>query len=374
MVPSYQNLSTIIPVDLPLSIDTVFHPVHDNSTDFVKCIPLQENRYMVVAGDVSGHSPESIQVAARFHNLIEKIQEEGISPLAVCKSFNEYLATQWNNNHEGDLSASITSLAASFIIFDLASNSIQLLSSGFPSPTLHTSHMAPMVNLGNASMPMGWFDPFEPYAHSTTFPAEGILYLWSNGLISHARKMDIHPLSLAILLLQTKDESDTPFLKEQPDDILLIKISWPKLDMKVSTLPLFEANYAGNTKDDIDMFQATWRKSIQAILPSLHKEKLNKILLCTREAILNALSHGCSLQNYLFSSMQMCISADMNSIFVRIQDEGTGFDPDSPSLQLARGLEDHVPLGLIIIKSLASWVEFSNNGSCLLLSFHLDKI
>jgi len=70
----------------------------------------------------------------------------------------------------------------------------------------------------------------------------------------------------------------------------------------------------------------------------------------------------------------MCISADMNSIFVRIQDEGTGFDPDSPSLQLARGLEDHVPLGLIIIKSLASWVEFSNNGSCLLLSFHLDKI
>jgi serine/threonine-protein kinase RsbW len=90
------------------------------------------------------------------------------------------------------------------------------------------------------------------------------------------------------------------------------------------------------------------------------------VRLALEEAIVNGLRHGnggdpsrCVLVRYRVTP---------EAVLAEVEDEGPGFDPDGvPDATLAENREKTSGRGLLLLRSLMSWVQFSERGNCVTL-------
>lgn len=351
------------------SLKSFFAPAREAGGDFINFHTLSEEELLIIVGDVSGHDMKSSFVASYFQGVASGMLKAKSKMEKIAEVCNEFLVEQWNTGKE-ELNSTMLSIAVSFLKINTKKRELVIQSHGCPLPFFYLNEKDEMKLMGSSSSPLGWFETLDVQKEVYAIPENGICYMWSDGLDDQASKMGISAITLAYMMLRVSvsREDAKAILGGQLDDIAIIEITWPK--NRSGPLPIFHQRYAGHLHFRIDDYQMLWKNSLQLVFPDITKDRMNQILLCTREALLNALIHGCNASAHSYSTVQMSVSADCGTLYVCVYDQGSGFD-----FQKLRNLvevdpeSEHLSLGQVIIKNLASYYEYHNNGSSILLRF-----
>jgi anti-sigma regulatory factor (Ser/Thr protein kinase) len=219
---------------------------------------------------------------------------------------------------------------------------------------------------------LGWFpdlpcrDVVQPISNG------GAFCLWTDGLEQVAEKNGVSELSLACALQAAKGRGqNVAEIGSATDDVLLADV-WlsPAHTMAGAFRPLLLAKYHGGRAGDIDEVQAYWRRSLLMAVPELPESGQHDVLLAARESLLNALTHGCSGSPDQLASFQIGYNSLHRILRVRVRDSGPGYQFDFDRHQSSATdelLEDH--RGLLLIKHLASSVDFKRNGTSITMDF-----
>lgn len=97
----------------------------------------------------------------------------------------------------------------------------------------------------------------------------------------------------------------------------------------------------------------------------LHKKDLFATELLLREALNNAVMHGCDQNPLLSFSCRLMISDQ--KVIIKVSDEGTGFDWRKKLEALPNNL-DESGRGLSIFAIYANSMEFNESGNCITLT------
>jgi serine/threonine-protein kinase RsbW len=95
------------------------------------------------------------------------------------------------------------------------------------------------------------------------------------------------------------------------------------------------------------------------------------VMIALSEGVTNAIRHG----NQEDPDKNVTVVAELTfeELIVRITDEGPGFDPDSiPDPLKEENLLNEGGRGVFLMKHYADDVQYSDNGSTLILHFQLD--
>jgi len=105
---------------------------------------------------------------------------------------------------------------------------------------------------------------------------------------------------------------------------------------------------------------------------SIKEDLYPNILISLTEAVNNAIVHGNNQDENKFVKVEMDCQAER--LFLRISDEGRGFDPEHIKDPTA---EENVcrigGRGVFLIKELSDHVCFHNNGSTVQIEFQLSR-
>ncbi len=349
------------------SIELFFHSLAEASGDFVSVLPKHEHRHIILVSDASGHDLRAAFQSNYFHGIARGMTARGASIDEVFHRFNEMLIEEWNT--DGDINLS---LAACGLVLDRGSLSLHSLNCGFPFPLasdidgfaypLHSSH---------GTGPLGWF-PERPASVYTPMPT-GYVVVWTDGLPDLADKHDLDPLALTHRLLQT-DGAREYYLANVADDIAVVRIDLARYSRIGGSpaIPLVSRRFAGDTVDEIDRHQAWLERSLRVALPDTPDDKLADVTICAREAMINALSHGCEGRADRLADVQVSVSADRTQLHLRVTDSGQGHDFDLDTHEptaAADLLTEH--RGLVMMKHLPSRTAAFSRGACMTMDFSI---
>ena len=230
-------------------------------------------------------------------------------------------------------------------------------------------------NVGHGSPPLGWFKDVRVEMEDVNMGNGGSAYFCSDGLNDFAEANDLNPLSLAWHLANINDSDEAEkVIADRDDDILVVQVKWIKRENPPSDPldPFFFQSYPGNTVEAIDHYQTVWEKSIQLCLQHISEKTLWNISLCIREALINALNHGCKKQEDLNAMLTLSLNPELNVIIMRITDDGAGYEtaptPLNPEV-ITQSKKEHISFGLSIIRSYSVSCDISNNGSTMVAQF-----
>jgi len=295
---------------------------------------------------------------------------------------NRFLIQEWGADAKAPgLNSSIQiSIAVCGVEIDRESVRLSVMNNGSPCPTL-TSANGFSLELGTGSPPLGWFDDPETEVIRHAFEDGGHLLLWSDGLVDCADECGVLPHSLAYRLLHS-DQADLEekVIPHSRDDILLMRMDLSlQPDEREGFFPLIVANYNGDQAASIDELQQEWKRSLSFSLPSYSESIMDDVLLCSREAVLNAMKHGCHADAGLTCSFQVAYRPETLTLRVRVEDSGAGYEDEF--LRNTELLEDDALMrhcGLILIREIPDRVEVERKGALLTLDFdiigHSEKI
>jgi anti-sigma regulatory factor (Ser/Thr protein kinase) len=222
--------------------------------------------------------------------------------------------------------------------------------------------------------PLGWFSDLDIQQVVHPISGGGLIYLWTDGLEDLAESKGVHPLCLAFVLRQARNHGLTlPWLAQAKDDILFAEMRvGAKTGPAELLFPILLEDYPGDQDDNIDELAALWRRSLRLVIPDLSEKLEHDVLLATREAVLNAMQHGCRGEATKFMTLQISVSAGLSKIHVWVDDPGQGHQFDfngHDEVTLKELIDEH--RGLIFVKNLANTMKFERNGASLLLEFNL---
>lgn len=350
------------------SMQIAFHPAHETGGDFVNCFPLPEDRLLVVAGDVSGHDLKAGFIASYFQGICRGMIEQKAGIDATRAYFNKFLHHEWNRlDRKGARSDVITSLAVCFLLVDFQRMTLTCLNNGFPLPCLCDEELG-ITQLGQEGPPLGWFADAETQPIEVPLPQAGSVILSSDGLAGHAETNGANEFALAARLLDLSKNHDQE-LEQQADDILCVRLNWRRDDAtEVAPIVCFHRTYPGNSHTEIDPIQEEWKQSLKLCIPTASDDWHREILLCCREALLNALLHGSSSDPSKRCTLTMTLREA--TLLVRVSDQGSGYQnlPEKDE-QETPGM--HVSLGLRIIDAYTTRLWTQRNGATLFMEFAL---
>jgi len=131
----------------------------------------------------------------------------------------------------------------------------------------------------------------------------------------------------------------------------------------------FLALYPSGFGAGVDSYQRTWEAWLSANIPNMEESFTTELLLCVREALINADKHGCN--GALGKRVGLIMSHDnkRRSIRICVSDPGVGhkYNINAPVSQQDHELGKH--LGLMLIHGLASSVRFFDQGSTIEFDF-----
>jgi len=334
--------------------------------DFAAAYAVGPDRYVVLVSDVSGHDLKSAYYSAYIQGVAHGMFDSGAELEPVFRRINTLLLDDWNKSGWVELS-----LAICGINLDLTKQTIVALNCGLPPPFLSDTE-GWAVPLGESKAnPLGWFDE-EMQPFRTTLSG-GHLSFWSDGLEDLAAKLGVSPLCLSFRIHQSGDVENA--LTQQSDDIVAIQL---ELSTRGDTgrctrLPLLAQVYKGSQVEEIDAIQAHLDRSLQLALPWVPAEGFGDAVLCIREALINALRHGCGSRKDRHALVQAAYDLKTKVLHFRITDEGNGhlFDYDTHEEVAAEELlTEH--RGLVLVKNLASRMHLSARGNRLTMDFPLN--
>ena len=359
--------------DHPCPVTICYHPRHDAGGDSVAIFSLDPSRILVVVADVSGHDLKSAFVSAYFQGMLRAMIQERIPIQSVLENFNRFLIGEWNlpASSVGDPLQEITSLAVCAASIDLNGGTVRLLNSGFPLANL-VDRCGHSLSCGEGGgSPLGWIDPNPSVETSVAVTMCDRLVIWTDGVEDLANQLHISKWSLAFgILLANESRSPVPWLNGAPDDVLLVLVQLQKECPDSCPFPILADNYPKNRIEEIDELQGRWRRSLAFAFPDLKPQRLQEILLCTREGVLNGLLHGCAEASD-HCRVEMIVDRSQNQLEVAVTDPGPGHNFDHRNQASVESLDGH--RGLLMIHYLSQRVERNESGSAIRMFFELER-
>jgi FixJ family two-component response regulator/anti-sigma regulatory factor (Ser/Thr protein kinase) len=354
-----------------LSVELCYHPSHEAGGDYLSVFPLGQDRFLVLATDVSGHDLRAAYLSAYFQGFVRGMMETRTPIEEVLGRFNRFLLDEANKG-----SAEVTSVAACALLLERGQGVATSLSCGFPM-AVYCDGARRVTTLGELwSSPLGWFDNTVDQPVKVDVSSNGRFYLWTDGLEDLAAGLGASPFALAFALLQARRNATTPiWLRRAADDILLAAVDVGPVAPGASPfLPIFSARYSGVDQFRVDTLQEEWARSLALALPGVSQEKLFDVLLCTREIAVNAMKYGCAGREDLHCSMLVLCNPESELIRVVISDPGPGhgFDWRQHKQQTETTLIDE-HRGLILVGMMTTRVETQRRGAYIEMDFTFQE-
>jgi FixJ family two-component response regulator/anti-sigma regulatory factor (Ser/Thr protein kinase) len=357
------------------SVDLCFHPKFEAGGDFLAHFQINSDAYCCLLTDVSGHDPQAAYISAYFHGIFRGMTLREAPLTSIFSYFNDFLINEWNQSAKlRTTNTGGTSVAAAALLVDARRQTASLLNCGAPVPIQVSPDGRAQLMGETGGPPLGWFPDTEIRETHYSITGGSTVYLWTDGLAELADSQGAHPLCLALALQREgKSATQAPILRRANDDILFAAVKHPNADAETGLLqPLIVAEYPGDQESNIDELSDGWRRGLKMALPELGEAAEHDILLATREAMLNALKHGC--RGDAGQTVRFQVSYHRLRRFVRVwvEDPGPGhqFDVAAKADNLAHVLTDRHH-GLIFITNLAQHVTFERNGATVILDFQL---
>jgi len=355
-------------------VEICFHPKHEAGGDFFSRFQPTPDIFCGLLTDVSGHDLQAAYVSAYFQGIVRGMLERGAPMTEIFARFNRLLLEEWNQigGFSPETSEIKASVAACAISIDSAAQTATVLVHGMPAPIYWLPDGEARVVGETGGFPLGWFPDLPVQGTVQSITGGGAFCLWTDGLEQAAEKNGVSELSLACALQGAKSRGQRPAELDSAEDDVLVAEAWlsPPQTMAEAFRPLLLEQYHGGLCGEINRLQAYWQRSLMVAVPELPESTQHDVLLGAREALLNALKHGCGGRAAEGASFQIACSSRRRSIRVRVSDPGPGhaFDSDRHQRRAATELlEEH--LGLFLIKQLASTVDFKRNGASVTMDF-----
>jgi CheY-like chemotaxis protein/anti-sigma regulatory factor (Ser/Thr protein kinase) len=347
-------------------------PLSGAGGDFVSVLPMSGGRSLVILADVSGHDLRAAFISAYFQGMVRGMVFKGSSAAEVLEHFNRFLACDWIQ--QGSLDEVPLSIALTALTIDPARSEIGVLNHGAPAAFLVRRDGWIVPCHTGAGCPLGWFD--EVAGEEAVVPLEGggWLVVWSDGLEELAGILGITPWTLAWDMLVAA-RSELPFAERDraEDDILLFSLPVGVADALPPFRPVLMGRYHGGEAPDIDQIQATWERSLRRAVPALKEDRLVELLLCLREAVLNAMLHGCGRATERSCTVQVLLDEPGRILRVRVDDPGNGYDFDWQAHALLAESElitEH--RGLIFLNAMALRLRTERAGATVVFEMPMD--
>ncbi len=348
-------------------IEFFFTSKSQASGDFVSVISLQAGDKVLLISDASGHELSSALQSNYFHGLARGMLKHGASLEEVFEHFNDILLNEWN--HEDLIGHSLAAIALSF---NEATQTLRFINAGAPHPMFSKRDgFASPIGIMDGFAPLGWFD--DSFQNKVIDVEPGYVCAWTDGLSDLAESIKVDPLSLADRLLD-KNRGANSILASAQDDVAVVRVKTPCTPKDAQPMvPLISLELTGDRIKDIDSIQAYCEKSIRIVAPQIGSGFLSDLLVCLREALVNALKHGCQSSPKLSAHLLLSRSEDLSKLSIQVRDQGTGhnFDWEAHAEEAAENLiPEH--RGLIMLQSIPNRIDFSDNGSCVLMEFECN--
>ena len=342
-------------------------PKHEAGGDFLVQMRVNDQQQLVLLTDVSGHDLWSAQWSAYFHGFLNGSLRSGAS---VEQAFTDFNAASLERAQQTET----LSIAVCALLLDRSARSMTIFCSGAPLPVWVGESKSIETVRAPAGPPLGWFDEYSPASQTVPLPP-GAVYLWTDGIEELARELNASPLSVARVLLKTEGgRIPKEWLASAGDDLLVTRL-FPcdvvRANSRQDVEPLIVDFYQPEQISEIDALQQYWENSLRIALPELDQTSLYGVLLAAREAVVNALLHGCRAGES--AEFQISYRASTQTLSVLVCDPGPGHS-FSLHEQEARNGEDLADShrGLMLIESFATQTERSRNGANLRMEFALS--
>ncbi len=344
--------------------------------DFANYLPVGDGKVLLLCGDVSGHDLKAGFISAYFQGMVRGLLAKQTPVREIARFFNDLLLKEWNQGDGGEGAGAVTrfSVAACFILIDFPESRMTILNCGFPAPYLGDPQ-GRVRPCENQSQPLGWFGELAEAEARLTLPSAHSLCLYTDGLEDVAEAADADPCSVVYRLLDAeRDEENEALVRTFRDDVLALRLPLPGYAPGEEPFqPLVFARYAGDRIGEIDALQNRWRNSLDYALASSLGDRLHDVLVCCREAVLNALRHGCAEDPDRRCELHISYRRWEKRLRLRIEDPGEGHNFDlAGRMEELDNLRER-NLGLIMVQLLSDEVAAERNGATLVIDFLLRK-
>jgi anti-sigma regulatory factor (Ser/Thr protein kinase) len=253
------------------------------------------------------------------------------------------------------------------MLVDFEARTMMCSTCGFPAPLLFDSRLNEET-LGRPAPPLGWFDEAVAPPVAYPLPESGTILLYSDGLDDVAEQSSMCIPGLADFLISSEDGEivDSNLLGRQRDDVMAMRFSWHQGTAESSVRVLGSFAYQGNQSEDIDKLQAVWGRLLSRKLPGLSRARKLEMLLACREAVLNAMEHGCCGRADRTCTIKFAL-AGADRVRVRVTDSGCHIPQERQSR-----LAGHIPLGTTIIEGISDRVHYDRKNHALVMDFLLN--
>lgn len=375
-----KGLINFEPVAVPgggtVQVEVCFHPKLEAGGDFFSHFQPAPEKMFCLLTDVSGHDLQAAYISAYFQGLVRGMLQRAAPVPEIFDCFNRFLLEEWNAAGQFRLSQNnfSTSVAAASVLLNFKHKTAGVLTCGAPAPVLITADGRAQLLGDGGGPPLGWFP--EHTARGSIHPLAdgGKICLWTDGLDDLAETFGVHPLCLAFVLEQAAGKK-LPLLAEAQDDILFARIILPATETVSSPLKtLLLAEYHGGQAAEIDRLAAGWRRNLEFALAGIEDSALHDILLAAREAVLNAMQHGCTGRAGRRLRFQISFDPETAGVKIWVEDPGPGhqFDVAAHAPPAAGEIAD-AHRGLVFMQHLAHAVTFERNGASVMMDFQLAK-
>jgi CheY-like chemotaxis protein/anti-sigma regulatory factor (Ser/Thr protein kinase) len=345
-----------------VSLDYRFHPRHDGSGDFLAYHRLPGGQDVLVMSDAAGHDLNALAYSAYFHGMLSGMLRSRRTLPEALEACNRVF---WDVPAEPVLSVSVSALEV-----ERHSGCLKAWNYGGPPPVFVDWQGWVQTMGARASSPLGWFEDPKPTLDHVGIPPSPV-WMWTDGLEALAESLNASPLSLACCLLEAPAGEPPQFVSQAQDDVLVARI-WPGMPANALppryAQPLIAEEYGLEIIDEIDHVQERWVRSLQLALPMLSESVVYDLVLCAREAVLNALQHGCS--GHGKGRFQVLYDSSNELLRARIWDPGSGYDFDAvrpPADDWGDAGSDH--RGLLLMQAHAGRVSFERRGAEVTMEF-----
>ncbi len=347
-----------------VSLEYRFHPRYDGSGDFLAYHRLPGGQDVFLMSDAAGHDLHALAQSAYFHGMLSGMLRSG---QALPEALSEY-----NRALLDEPAGQVSSVSVSALQVHRGSGGVSAWNYGGP-PPLFVDDQGWVRTMGTrSSPPLGWFADSEPTLDRVGIPS-GPVWMWTDGLEDLAETLNASSLSVAYTLLEARAGEPPQFVAEAQDDVLVARI-WPGAAADTRTpqyvQPLIAEDYGPETIATIDHVQKRWIRSLQLALPALSESVRYDLVLCAREAVLNALKHGCSSHGR--GRFQVLYEPSRELLRARVWDPGSGYDFDVAQ-HSARDRDDPVKdhRGLVLMHVHSPRVSVDRGGAEVTMEFPL---
>ena len=301
------------------SLDVAYQALHEAGGDMMRCHRFGlDGQCGIVLADVAGHNVMSSYTSAIFTGILTSFWDTHKDPMVLLKKINKELIKVGNDKSH---------ICATAMVWDRWSGRLEIASAGNPGGLMvrFDSDGRPVFkSLADGGMVLGALENNDLFiSGSEKLDRDSYLFLFSDGiekpeLINAIEDMPQLFGNPSIKMICQHLIDNILGKKKQADDLILLCIHHTKKCDNASLNSEFLSTYKEVDRACIWIEQ----KLTLDTIPTGNDRDF--ILLCIREAILNAVEHGnCNKPS---SHFEVNLNFKDTQLSINIEDEGTGFD------------------------------------------------